>query len=115
MIEFFISGKPVAKQSFRSTRSGRHYQSEAVKSWQDIVAHGANEIWKDDPLKSWLDVKLHFYLSKNQADVDNLAKAVLDGLQGIVYANDKQIFRLEVAKEISAEILGVKVAIKELL
>ena len=35
-------------------------------------------------------------LPKGQGDIDNYAKAILDALQGVVYANDKQCKYIEV-------------------
>nr|DAQ86101.1 MAG TPA: Endodeoxyribonuclease RusA [Caudoviricetes sp.] len=46
-------------------------------------------------------------------DADNIAKAVLDGLNGVVYADDKQIVELKVIKAY-AEVPRVEVTIEEI-
>ncbi|MFC1741754.1 RusA family crossover junction endodeoxyribonuclease [Nanoarchaeota archaeon] len=52
---------------------------------------------KDKPLS----VTLYFFLTKadiDTKDVDNLAKLTVDALQGHLFDNDKQIYRLECHK-----------------
>lgn len=47
-------------------------------------------------------------------DIDNLAKAVLDGCQGIVFANDRNVAEL-IAMKMYADKSGVHVTIVELI
>lgn len=113
MIDFFVEGRPYAKQSFRYTRAGLHYQTENVKSWQGIISMKAKEVWHKDPLiKNGLAIRLDFYLRGNTADIDNLTKAVLDGLQGVVYKNDRQIYSLIATKIVTpVSVAGVRIRI----
>lgn len=99
MIKFTIDAVPVAKQSFRYTRTGIRYQTKAVKDYQKVVAERAAEVWHYPPTRKRLVAKLHFRVTRDIADLDNLAKAVLDGLQGVVYKNDRQIKLLTLSKE----------------
>lgn len=46
-------------------------------------------------------------------DVDNVAKSILDALNGIVYVDDKQIIELDI-KKIYAETSWTEVKIKEI-
>ncbi|OXE37422.1 MAG: hypothetical protein CGW95_01600 [Phenylobacterium zucineum] len=43
-------------------------------------------------------------------DIDNLAKAVLDGLNGVAYVDDRQVISLS-ARLVAAESAGVDVVI----
>lgn len=45
-----------------------------------------------------VDIKIYINPNFPQIDVDNVAKAVLDGLKGHVFADDSQIMRLLVEK-----------------
>ena len=48
-----------------------------------------------------LIVKLRLFLNQsyyNRVDVDNVAKTVLDCMQGVIYKNDKQVIHLEATK-----------------
>lgn len=55
------------------------------------------------PMETALRVSLHFFkpcktTSRRFGDLDNLAKAVLDAANGIIFADDSQIIALEVLK-----------------
>lgn len=113
MIEMFIEGYPYSKQSFRFRRNGHHYQAKNVTQWQAKIAKDVGEVWDKLPTKKKLSVKLVFCYSRDVADVDNLSKAVLDGLQGIVFKNDKQVVHLESTKIVVKEPLGVYIKIEE--
>lgn len=45
-----------------------------------------------------VDIKIHLNPEFPQIDVDNVAKAVLDGIKGHVFVDDSQIMRLLVEK-----------------
>lgn len=111
LISFTVRGSPVPKQSFVYGR-GHGYPKKNVKEWQEWVAFSAVANYKGEVLECKLSVQLDFYLKRDIADIDNLAKCVLDGLQGIVFKNDKQIVRMELTKNIS-DTPGVAVRIRE--
>lgn len=56
------------------------------------------------PPKSWTKKRLAFFERAHRLpmaqkpDIDNAAKSVLDGMNGIVYDDDKMIFRLTIGK-----------------
>jgi len=102
----------MAKQSFRISRDGHAYQRQSVVEWERTVGFIAHQFWMDDPVKCPIVVILDFYLLFNKADIDNLAKAVLDGMQGIVYANDRQVWSLRLTKSISKK-PGVRIRIMD--
>lgn len=99
LLDLFVEGRPAAKQSFKYNRSGKHYQTEAVNSWQEIIGWNVKLAYKGEIVTGELHVTLDFFLAKDYADCDNLAKAVLDGMQGIVYKNDNQIKLLLIRKQ----------------
>lgn len=109
LIDVFVPGRPYAKQSFRFSRRGT-YQTENIKAWQKTIGYKAREAYKEDPVESSILAWLEFYLTKDLGDIDNLSKAVLDGLQGIVYKNDKKIAVLVATKQKSKS-QGVRIRI----
>lgn len=110
-IEFFVPGRPVAKQSFRY-RAGRSYQSARVINWQNAVGWSARNVYRDLPLECPVSVALEFRIPrKNEADIDNLAKGVLDGINGIVVKNDRQVIELTARKVYARADFGVKVTV----
>ena len=110
---FFVGGQPVPKQSFRKTKTGG-YTDPRVTAWEQIVGYNAKEIIKD-PLKGTVSVRMYFYLADNRVvDLDNLSKAVLDGLKGIAFGDDSKVTRLLLAKEVRNGNPGVFIALQEI-
>lgn len=115
-IQFFVQGLPVPKQSFRYTKNGGGYQSQKVKEWQGTVSWSATAKMIDrDLLTGDVCVKLFFCLpDKRRRDWDNLAKGVMDALNGVVYRDDSQVVEAHIAKIVDRRVRpGVKVEILE--
>ena len=112
LINFRILGDPVPKQSFVFASRGRSHMKPRAREWQETVASTARVFYREDPLEIPLSVEMEFYVQKDRADLDNLCKAVLDGLQGIIFKNDRQVKRLVLTKSVS-KIPCVIVKIKE--
>lgn len=116
-IEIFVPGMPIAKQSFRMTwQNGKAvgYQKQPVRSWQALVSASAIQVAGMNPVLGRLSIVLEFFIPYNKADIDNLSKAVLDGLQGIIFENDRQVFHLSAKKTITKEKLGVLIKVEKL-
>ena len=119
-LEFFVPGPARAKQSFRYTGHGHGFTPARVKAWQADVGWAAQQaIHKGGfdffPIKSDVAVDLIFFLGTNRRiDADNLSKAVLDALNGIVWEDDKQTIDLHPHKFIvSSEESGVYVIVRK--
>jgi Holliday junction resolvase RusA-like endonuclease len=104
LIKIYIPERPVAKQSFRYTKTGIRYQTKEVKEWQKLVAEYAKEAWHEPPIKTRLQAEITYYLPRNYADMDNLSKAILDALQKVIYHNDNQIYKLSAIKVVDKNI-----------
>jgi Holliday junction resolvase RusA-like endonuclease len=94
-IGFIVDGEPLPKQSFRIGVHGG-YTPARVASWQAEVAIRAKEAMRGGvPFEGPVSVLLEFRRkSRRRCDIDNLSKAVLDAIQGIVYGNDDQVAEL---------------------
>ena len=115
-IQFFVGGEPVPKQSFRmlKKRAGKThgYADPRVVAWQNAIGLTANQHCQEMTTTK-LSVELNFYLSNNRVvDLDNLSKGVLDGLKGIAFKDDNQVFKLFLSKAVSKAINGVFVKIE---
>ena len=136
MIHFTIPGEPVAQGRPRATSIGGHarvYQPKKSMSYQAKVATFATEamrVDKQQPLVGAVSVEIEAvferaassYRKKNprkreartgRPDVDNLIKAIMDGMAGVVYANDSQVAIVCAAKYTGAqgEMPGVTVSV----
>lgn len=124
MIYFEIKGEPVAKGRPKFVSRGsyaRAYTPKKTIEYETKVAEAfkakhPNEqpIPKDEPLdvriivykavpKNWSKKKKEavengFIYPTNKPDLDNYAKSILDGLNGIAYEDDAQVTRLSVEK-----------------
>ena len=130
MIEFFIPGLPIAKArpKFAVIKGvARAYTPAKTKAYENMVAiYGRKAIAK--PLNGPLVIELAFILpvapstSKKRTaellngphiqkpDLTNLVKSVEDGLNGIAYLDDAQIWKISATKTYS-ENIGVMVKI----
>jgi len=97
-----VHGEPKAKQRPRVTRTGTYTPKETVIA-EGIIAllwlHQRQPIFTGP-----VSVTLEFYNgNKRRRDVDNMAKLVLDALNGHAYTDDYLITRLTVSKIATTE------------
>lgn len=131
-LQFVVPGEPRGKgrPRFGKTRGGISiaYTDAKTASYENLVklaARAAGAVITDAPL--CVSIVAHFapapsWPKKRQAaalanefvpgkfDVDNIAKAVLDGLNGVAFVDDKQVADLRVRKEF-ASTPGVTVSV----
>ena len=103
-IQFFIEGQPVPKSRPRVVSKGKRrfaYTPKRVKEWETHIKKVA-ESHCSSPFDWPVIVALKFYMPRPKSrrhdlwvtttpDLDNLEKAVLDGLNGVVYTDDKLV------------------------
>ena len=113
-IEFTVPAIPVAQPRARATAiNGRARMYEAsskhpVHAFKATLRLAAAEAYKGPPLEGPLSAQILFvFPMKSQRirkpkatkpDCDNLAKSVLDALNGLMFGDDGQVVRLEVEK-----------------
>lgn len=112
---FTIPGKPFGKQRPRATRQGRVYTPKETVSFERTVAQIALPHFPAplegpvkvsiyatfEPAKSWSAKKTAEHLNRphtQRPDLDNCAKAILDGLNRIAWADDGQVAEITVRK-----------------
>lgn len=103
MITFKVDGNPLPKQSFRVNSKGVKvfgYRDKRVTVWQDKVGWAARaKMGGRPPLRDDLNITIRFTrANKRRVDIDNLSKAVLDAMNGIVYKDDQQVKELHLYK-----------------
>lgn len=97
-LAFTVYGQPLPKARPRIVGK-RAYTPEKTKAWESQVAWVVRAAMGDiQPLTGDIGVSLVFHrVGKRRADLDNLTKAVLDALNGILYEDDKQVNKIEAA------------------
>ena len=135
MREFKIPGKIQAKQRPRFSKSGIVYTPKETRVYEDFVrvcySDYANQYqWEpyDGQLRAEIEVFIQVPKSDSKLnkqakiigeirptikpDCDNLAKSILDSLNGLAYQDDRQIIELSV-KKFYAEQSEVRVKLME--
>ena len=135
MREFKIPGKIQAKQRPRFSKSGIVYTPKETRVYENFVrvcySDYANQ-YKWEPYSGQIRAEVEVFIQVPQSDsklkkqtkligeirptikpdCDNLAKSILDSLNGLAYQDDKQVVELEV-KKFYAEQPEVKVKLME--
>lgn len=124
-IWFRVDGAPIGKARPRVTSRGA-YMPTAYRAWLETVKRAALAYWAEhsecadkecavrwyEPSHPAIVLVLVFYLpDRRRRDVDNLAGAVMDALNGVLWRDDSQIVRLVAEKHLAAkgEFVGVEV------
>lgn len=134
-LTFHVDIKPVPKGRPRFSKVGgfmRSYTPKKTSDYETQVRDAAVQVMTREPLETPLAVYLYFRLpiprshsKKRQEaclngserpikkpDIDNLAKSVLDGLNGVVWHDDSQIVSLHLTK-VYARNPGIDLLIRE--
>ena len=128
-IRFVVPGVPVAKGRARMTRAGFAYTPGKTRDWEAHVRLAASQA-SLRPYSDAVGVEIVFALpvpksfsAKRRAaalagdihpakrpDIDNLAKAVIDAMNAVVYDDDRQIVNLRLRK-VYAEVPETRVSV----
>lgn len=95
-IRFELAGLPVPKKRPRVTARGTYTPKQTVDYERSIAWSAKAAMGHRTPTENKCSVKLVFQGSK--ADLDNLAKSAIDGMNGIVYKDDRQVVRIDAEK-----------------
>lgn len=136
MVHFYVEGNPIGKgrPRFRRTKNFvQTYTDSKTAAWEEKIKTAAKQaMGETPPLETPVSVYAYFgmavpasYSKKRTSaclkgleaptkrpDLDNMAKAVLDAMNGVVFQDDCQIINLHLKKVYSIEI-GVNVLVKE--
>ena len=93
---------PLARPRVNTTNRGR-YLPKHCQQFLDSLRLLLRAAFHGKPYEVPLSVTLHFYRPRNPAarnygDIDNLAKAVLDACNGVIWNDDKLIVELHCYK-----------------
>ncbi|WP_373116429.1 RusA family crossover junction endodeoxyribonuclease [Holdemania massiliensis] len=132
-LRFEVQGEPKAKARPRVTRSGIAYTPKNTILYENLVRTSFQQYYPDHiPIDCEVEAIITAYFSipksasqrkkelmnfglispTKKPDLDNIAKAVLDSLNGIAYKDDSQIVSMWVVKKYS-ERPRVEVILKE--
>ena len=107
MIKFAVENEPIPQARPRFGR-GKIFEPARVSKYKEEVKAAATAAMKGAiPISSAVNAKIKAFrkfkaTSRRFGDADNLAKAVLDACNGIIFCDDAQITKLTVEKIQSA-------------
>ncbi|WP_082413703.1 RusA family crossover junction endodeoxyribonuclease [Thermoanaerobacter thermohydrosulfuricus] len=103
-LKIVIPGRPVPKERPRLSAAGRKmyiYTPQETSKFEKQVALAALTAANGKVLFGDIAISIKLYFSdKRFGDLDNYAKSILDGLQGTLFENDKQVARMSVERYI---------------
>lgn len=104
MLKFTIPGKPVPQErpyvlGYRAFDRPKSVKAKrVVAQYAQIALQGLQTGLLGPKYVGSVSICLKAYGARANADLDNLYKLVTDAMQGIVYANDSQIERINAYK-----------------
>ena len=114
IFELMVEGNPIPKGR-PGCADGHAYTPKATRDYEKLVADAAALEWTREPMTGPLEIKLVFYRENlRRADFDNLTKAAVDALQGIVLIDDNQIVHAVIWKMLDRVNPRVKIVIQEM-
>lgn len=102
-MKFEVLGEPIPLARARFGR-GRAYLPKRSREYRCRLAEAAVEALSGhEPLTGELSCRIEIYrkykrTARTYGDVDNHIKAALDGMQGIIFADDKQVVEISAVK-----------------
>lgn len=96
---FTVQGDPVVKQRPRVTRRGTYTPQATTDGEAAVVAAFRTVYPYAQPRPVWwaLDITVACETAR-RSDIDNLAKLVMDALNGVLYPDDYAVVRLNVER-----------------
>lgn len=134
-LQFTVLGRPRGKGRPRFG-NGRTYTDKQTLEYERLIATRAGEAmryWPEGVVSTPVSVRIVVYKGipaswsktrrqrammggeiPGKPDLDNVAKAVLDALNGVAYVDDVQVVKLAVSKHYSDE-PRIEVSVREML
>jgi len=117
VLSFTVEGKPHGKGRPRTTVRGRfatHYTPAKTVAYEKLVAESARRVFSGEPFAGPVSLTLEIVMpwpaatpkakrltkpyAPVKSDIDNVVKAICDGLNGIVWVDDAQVVHLVARK-----------------
>jgi len=89
--ELFVFATPVSRQTRRKRKR---------RDWREVIHDEAVTAWRpgDSPATEPIRVRIGYYYRGGSLDLDNILKAILDGLEDVAYMDDNVIVDLIASK-----------------
>ena len=132
LTKVIVIGEPVAKERARVV-NGRAFTPKRTKAYEEQVAweykKQKGKFYDKEPVR--VKIELYFTPPKKTSkreltkiatgqvvytgkkDIDNIAKSILDGLNGVAYIDDRQVVELKISKQYTLEKTRAEIELQE--
>lgn len=98
VIKIVVPGRPVPKARPRLGKRGNVYTPTRTKEYEQLVGWCAKQHIQET-IDGDIALHIKVYVKNNIfPDIDNIAKSIMDGLNGVAYKDDKQVSCLTVQR-----------------
>jgi crossover junction endodeoxyribonuclease RusA len=105
-----IAGTPIPLQRSRTSR-GRHYLPKRSRAYRELVQAEWMAAGRQSLGDAPFTASMRFYGANPRADLDNLVKAILDALNGLAFADDKQLSCLSGCHKLPVDAAGARAVV----
>jgi crossover junction endodeoxyribonuclease RusA len=100
LVEFVVPGRPRPKERPRRGKYGNVYTPAKTQEYERMVAwYALNAMQGFAKLTGSVGVEIKLYFrGKRLPDIDNCAKAIMDGMLEVVYEDDRQVQELRISR-----------------
>lgn len=110
-LEIIVPGRPIAwgrpvrakGHTFTPSKTLAHERHVGAQAIAAVLRAGETRPYCPNPNLVSVEIDCHFADRRSLPDVDNLAKAVLDGLNKIAWDDDRQVESLTVRRHVGGE------------
>jgi len=97
-VHFRVRGNPTPKARPRRGRGGQFYTPKKTKQYETWVKASFMSVYEPvlDAKHNW-EVDIEVCYTKWCGDIDNIMKSLLDGLNGVLWMDDKQVRSAKIA------------------
>lgn len=100
-MKLVIHGNPI---SVNNLYRGRRFLTAEGKAKKEEYGWKLRTQYKESPLVSEIELEIKVFLeSKRRRDLDNILKALLDSMTGIIWQDDSQITKITIEKFLDKE------------
>lgn len=93
---FVVPGRPVGKERARKGKNGTFYTPARTREYENLVAWKAKIAHVGAPFEGPVKLEMEVRSRKSRADTSNILKAIEDGMNRIVYYDDRQIMEIHI-------------------
>lgn len=110
---------PSVNNTYMRAKNGGVFKRDEVKTFQLALGYYALRESRKNKFALGagenISIRLVFSVKNINRDLDNMIKATLDSLQGVLFRNDSQIYHIEALKEKANRVESIEIEINKLM